>query len=210
MYKLPYFTETDQQAVIEFMKEHSFAIVTAMDEQYPVATHVPLHIDIKDDGKILLTGHIMRKSDHHKAFEKNDHVLVIFNGPHTYVSASWYANPKSASTWNYMTVHAKGKIQLHDETETYKAVKDITEKYEGTKTEATFDKLGDNYVHAMIKAIVAFTIEVQSFDNVFKLSQNHTGENQQSIIEQLRKRGDENSVKIANEMEKRLKQSIKG
>ena len=94
------------------MKENSFAVITGFGEQYPVATHIPLEIEINEDGKIFLNGHLMKNTDHHKAFENNENVLVIFNGPHTYVSASWYENPQVASTWNYMAVHAKGKISL--------------------------------------------------------------------------------------------------
>src|SRR5580765_3644164 len=131
MYKLSHFTETNQDAVIAFMKENSFAIITGTGEAYPVATQVPLFIHINEEGKIFLTGHIMRKTDHHIAFEKNSTVLVLFTGPHTYVSASWYTSPQTASTWNYMTAHAKGKISLLGETATYKAIKNITEKYEG-------------------------------------------------------------------------------
>lgn len=204
MYKLSHFTETDQEAVISFMKEYPFAIVTAIGDNYPVATHVPLSIDIKEDGKIFLSGHIMRKTDHHKAFEKNNNVMVIFTGPHTYVSASWYSNPQTASTWNYMTVHAKGKITLLDEAATYQAVKDITEKYEGKSTAASFDKLGDDYVNPMIKAIIAFTIEVESIDNVFKLSQNRDEPSKIKIIDELMKRSDDDSRKIAAEIQKRL------
>lgn len=204
MYKFPYFTEKDHEKVISFMKEYPFAIITTSGGEYPVATHVPLFIDINEDGKIFLSGHIMRKTDHHKAFEKNNNVLVIFNGPHTYVSASWYKNPQTASTWNYMTVHAKGKITLLDEAATYKAVKEITEKYEGKNTSASFDKLGDDYVNPMVKAIIAFTIEVESIDNVFKLSQNRDEESKQKIIDELMKRGDDDSKKIATEIQKRL------
>ena len=204
MYKLPHFTETNQETIIEFMKAHSFAIIAAMGEAYPVATHVPLQIHVNDNGKILLRGHIMRKSDHHKAFEKNDNVLVIFNGPHAYISASWYSNTQSASTWNYMTVHAKGKISLLDDEATYEAVKNLTDQYEGSSQPASFDKLGDEYVHALIKAIVAFSIEVESIENVFKLSQNRDEISQMNIIAQLKQRGNENAIKIAEEMEKRL------
>lgn len=204
MYKLPHFTETDQKAIIEFMTSNPFAIIAAAGESYPVATHVPLQVDKTDEGKIVLRGHIMRKSDHHKAFEKNKNVLVIFNGAHTYISASWYTNPQTASTWNYMTVHAKGKIQLLDEEATYEAVKSLTDQYEGNSNRASFNNLGDDYVHAMIKAIVAFTIEVASMENVFKLSQNRDKESKKNIIAALKQRCDENSVKIAAEMEKRL------
>ncbi len=200
MYKFSYFTEPDADAVIAFMKEYPFAIITAFGEQYPVATHIPLEIDRNEDGKIFLSGHIMKKTDHHKAFEKNRDVLIIFNGPHTYISATWYTTPQLASTWNYMTVHAKGKITLLDEQATYDAIKNITDKYEGTETAAAFNKLDDNYIASMLKAIIAFTIEVESIDNVFKLSQNRDVVSKQNIIAQLQNRGDENSLKIANRM----------
>ncbi len=109
MYKLPYYTEDNEEKLLQFMQANSFAILTGISDRYPVATHVPLTIDVQQD-KIICTGHIMKNTDHHRAFIKNENVLIIFNGPHCYVSASWYLNPVQASTWNYMTVHAKGKI----------------------------------------------------------------------------------------------------
>jgi len=204
MYKLSYFTENDDEAVIAFMKQHSFAVITAIGEQYPVATQVPLFIDVNEEGKIVLSGHIMRKTDHHKAFEKNSNVLVLFTGPHTYISASWYSNPQSASTWNYMTVQAKGKITLLDEVATYQAIKNITDHYEGKETAAAFNKMDDEYIASMLKAIVAFSIEVETLENVFKLSQNKDEQNKKQIINSLQQRQDENSKMIAEEMMKRL------
>ena len=184
------------------MKENAFAVVTGFGDEYPVASHLPLEVEIKEDGKIIFSGHLMKHTDHHKAFEKNENVLVVFNGPHTYVSASWYTKPDVASTWNYITVHAKGKIKFTDEAGTYKAIKAITNKYEGTGTAASFDKLPEEYVQRLIKAIVGFEIEVVSFENVFKLSQNHNDETRKSIVDHLHQRGDEQSGGIAKEMEK--------
>lgn len=203
MYKLPHYTETDKATIIEFVNANPFAIVTGMGEQYPVASHLPLDIEEKE-GKYFLHGHLMKKSDHHLAFEKNNNVLVIFNGPHCYISASWYSNPLGASTWNYITVHAKGKIHFTDEAGTVAAVKAVTNRFEGTGTAASFDKLSDDYVNAMVKAIVGFTIEVDSLDAVFKLSQNRDEASKKNIIEQLQKRADENSRMIAEEMQRRL------
>jgi transcriptional regulator len=203
MYKLPHFTETDNEKIIAFIQAYPFAIITGMGQQYPVASHIPIAIEEKD-GKIFLHGHIMKKSDHHLAFEKDNNVLVIFAGPHCYVSASWYTNPLGASTWNYMAVHAKGKIVFTDEAGTIKAIREVTERFEGKDTAASFDKLGDEYINAMVKAIIGFTIEVETMDAVFKLSQNRDEASKQNIIEQLKKRGDENSAMIAAEMEKRL------
>lgn len=201
MYKLSYFTEQDTEKVIAFMKENSFAVITGFGGQYPVATHIPLSVEVKADGKIVFYGHLMKKTDHHLAFEKNENVLVVFNGPHTYVSASWYSNPRVASTWNYLAVHAKGKIKFTDDEGTYQAIKDFTNKYEGTETAASFDKLPKEYIQKLIKAIVGFSIEVESFDNVFKLSQNHGEETRKSIEAHLEARGDEHSKAIAKEME---------
>jgi transcriptional regulator len=201
MYKFPYYTEQDEQKVIAFMKENAFAMITGFGEKYPVATQIPLEVELKEN-KIFLHGHIMRKTDHHKAFEKNENVLVVFTGPHCYVSASWYTNPQTASTWNYMTVHAKGKIIFTDEEGTYNAIKSLTDKYEGLETAAAFNKMPKEYILPMLKAIIGFTIEVESLENTFKLSQNRDAASKKNIIEQLKKRGDENSVAIASEMEK--------
>jgi transcriptional regulator len=203
MYKFSYYTEQDTEKVIAFMKDNAFALITGTGEKYPVATQIPLEIKIKD-GKIFLEGHLMRKTDHHLAFEKNNNVLVLFTGPHCFVSASWYTNPGVGSTWNYLTVHAKGKISFTDEEGTLKAVKAVSDKYEGTTSEGAFDNLPKEYIDHMVKAIVGFSIEVETLDNVFKLSQNRDVESQKNIIEQLKKRGDDNSVMIAEEMERRL------
>ena len=88
MYKLPYFTETDPENIHVFIRENPFAIVTGFGDEYPVASHLPLQMDIRENGKIFFSGHLMKNTDHHKAFEKNEHVLLIFTGPHSYVSAS--------------------------------------------------------------------------------------------------------------------------
>jgi len=204
MYNISYFTEPDREIIISFMKEYSFAMVTGIGESYPVATQLPLEIEEKD-GSVFLKGHLMRKTDHHLAFEKNNNVLVLFTGPHCYVSAAWYNNPNTASTWNYMTVHARGKIIFTEEKGTYEAVKSVTNKYEGTETKAAFNNMPQEYIKPILKAIVGFSIEVETIENVFKLSQNKSEEEQLNIITQLRERNINNDdLNIANEIEKRL------
>jgi transcriptional regulator len=203
MYKFAYYTEEDHEKVIAFMKENAFALITGIGENYPVATQIPLHIKVLE-GKLFLEGHMMRKTDHHLAFEKNSNVLVLFTGPHCFVSANWYTDPSMGSTWNYMTVHAKGKINFVDEAATVQMVKSLSDRYVGTQSAASFDSLSNDYINHMVKGIVGFSIEVENIDNVFKLSQNRDINSQKNIIEQLKKRGDENSAKIAEEMEHRL------
>ncbi len=203
MYKFSYYTEQDHEKVIDFMKQNSFALITGMGEAFPVATQIPLIIKI-NEGKIFLEGHMMKKTDHHLAFEKNSNVLVLFTGPHCFVNANWYTDPKMGSTWNYMTVHAKGKITFMDEEGTRNAVKAISDEYAGTLSESAYDNLPPTYIDHMVKAIQGFTIEVEAFDNVFKLSQNRDEASQKNIIRELRKRGDANATAIAHEMETRL------
>ena len=203
MFNLSIYDETDQEKVISFMKENSFAVITGLGDEYPVATHIPLEIEIRDDGKIFLSGHMMKKTDHHLAFEKNPNVLVIFNGPHCYVSASWYSTPGIGSTWNYITVHAKGTMRFKDEEGTYQAVKAITNKYEGTETNGAFDKLPQEYVQRMVKAIVGFSIEVETLDNIFKLSQDRDHQSRHNIVSHLMERGDADSKAIAEEISNR-------
>lgn len=206
MYNLPYFTEENQDTVIAFMKQNPFAIVTGNGNEYPVASHLPMNFEKRGE-KIFLTGHMMKNTDHHKGFHANGHVLVIFSGPHCFVNADWYKKPDVGSTWNYMTVHAKGKMTFTDEEGTYNAVKAITNKYVGDGKEASFDKLPEEYISKLLKAIQGFEIEVISIDNVFKLSQNHDEGDRENIIHHLRQAGNANALEIAAEMERRILQA---
>ncbi|MEP6712750.1 MAG: FMN-binding negative transcriptional regulator [Ferruginibacter sp.] len=203
MYSLPHFTEHDNENILSFMKENSFAIVTGIGEEYPVASHLPLEI-IEENDKLVFIGHLMRKTAHHNAFEKNKNVLVIFSSPHAFISAGWYADPAQASTVNYMAVHSKGKIFFTDEAGTSAAIKQITDKHIGTDSPASFDSLDKDYVAAMLKAIVGFRIEIESIENVFKLSQNRNEEERKNIVHHLEKNSASGTHFIAEEMKKRL------
>ena len=203
MYNLPYFTEENEEIVFDFMQKNSFVNIVGHDGDYPVATHVPVDLK-KDDGRIILTGHIMKNTSHHKAFEQNENVLVIFNGPHCYVSASWYVKKDVASTWNYIDVQARGKIKFYDTERTKKIVHNLTDQYESPESEASFNKLSAEYVDRLVKAIIGFTIEISSVENVFKLSQNHSLQTRENIIEKLLESNDAGANAIAFEMKKRL------
>lgn len=210
MYNLPYFKENNQEEVLQFMKEHPFIFLTGVDsDNKPVATQVPVFMDERD-GKLFLSGHMMRNTDHHKAFEYNPNVLAVFNGPHVYVSATWYDNPHQASTWNYMSVHAKGKIRFGDREELITALKRLTLHYENNNTASTtvFDNLPDEYREPLMKAIVPFEIEVIAIDNVFKLSQNRNEKSYDNIIMELEKQ-DAAGKYIAGKMRERKSQLFK-
>jgi transcriptional regulator len=206
MYSLPHFKENDQQVVVEFMKQHPFAMLIGSADNKSYATQIPMLFDERD-GKMILLGHMMRRQDHQKAFEKNPEVLVVFTGPHTYVSATWYADPHQASTWNYMSVHARGAIRFLDEAGLVGALKKLTLYYENNnpRSSTVFDNLSPDYTSKLMKSIIAFEIEVKSTGNVFKLSQNRDEESYQHIMDKLSAQ-DEDGQRIAEEMKKRKDQ----
>lgn len=204
MYKLPDFTTNNQDEVLDFMQKNTFASLIGFDGEYPVATQVPVKTVI-DGESIKLIGHIMSKTDHYNAFKQNPNVMAIFTGAHAYISASVYQNPQSASTWNYKTVQAKGKIKLLTPEETYQVIKDLTDQYEPPETSpAAFNKMGEDYIQKHLKAITGFEISVIHLDHVFKMSQNHSTINQESIISSIEQRNDALSQEVAKEMKKNL------
>lgn len=204
MYNTPYFKEEDRDVILQFMREYPFVFLTGSNENgEPVATQVPVFIDLKD-GKIFLSGHIMRNSDHQKAFARHPEVLAVFHGPHCYVSASWYSNPHMGSTWNYMSVHARGRIRFGEGEEIVTALQRLSLHYEkGNNASPTvFDNLPDDYTGKMMKGILAFEIEVTRLEHVFKLSQNRDEISYDNIIGRLKEQEGDGPL-IAAEMEKR-------
>jgi len=210
MYDLPYYKEEDEEVILRFIHEHPFAFLAGCDEhQKTVATQLPVFLEERGGG-YYLTGHIMRQTDHHVAFQKNPEVLVVFTGPHTYVSATWYSNPHQASTWNYMSVHAKGKIKFLDEDGLINVLKKLTLHFENNNRDSAtiFDNLRAEYKQPLMKAIVAFEIEVQSIEHVFKLSQDRDEASYHNIIKELNERGHDSKL-IADVMRKRAPKVFK-
>ncbi|HYF30804.1 MAG TPA: FMN-binding negative transcriptional regulator [Chitinophagaceae bacterium] len=207
MYSLPYFKEEDQEVVLQFMREHPFVTLAGCDaDNKPVITQVPVLIEQRD-GKLFLQAHIMRQTDHHKAFEQNPNVLALFTSPHTYVSASWYDDPQQGSTWNYISVHVRGTIRFMDDNGLVALMRKFTLHFENNNSQSPtiFDNLPQEYTSRMLKAIIGFEVEVESVENVFKLSQNRDEKSYHTIIGKLQSQGGAGSY-IAEEMKKRADQ----
>jgi transcriptional regulator len=204
MYNFSYFKERDKKVLLDFMEENPFAFLTG---SYlcgsPVATQIPILFEERD-GDLFLQGHIMRNTDHHKAFNENPNALIVFTGPSTYVSASWYSNPQIGSTWNYMSVHISGKINYMSEDELIQFMKKLTLKFEkgNTQSQTIYDNLPDQFLNKMMPAIAGFEIKAEKIDNVFKLSQNRDEKSYLNIISKLQTQGG-NSALVAAEMKKR-------
>ncbi len=203
MFNTSYFKENEGAVVIEFMKRHPFAMLTGCSGLEPVATQVPLLFEKRGE-KLFLLGHMMRRQDHQLAFEINPQVLAVFTGPNCYVSATWYSDPNQASTWNYMSVHARGSLRFLDEKGLEAVMQRLTLHFENGEASSStvFENLPQSYRARLTKSIIAFEIEVNSIDNVFKLSQNRDKESYDRIVGQLRQR-DHDAQLIANEMVRR-------
>lgn len=200
MYSAPYFKAKDQQEVVDFMQHHPFVMLIGKGETFPVATQVPVELKMDEEGRIKLVGHIMRKTDHAKALEKDPNVLVVFTAEHAYISASWYTQPKAVSTWNYRAVHAQGTINFLDEAATLQIVTDVTAKYEAhSKNPSLVKDMDEDYVRKNLKAIVGFEILVSDIQHVFKMSQNRDAASYHHIITQL-KEGDAEAKAVAEAM----------
>ncbi|MGA7721656.1 MAG: FMN-binding negative transcriptional regulator [Ignavibacteriaceae bacterium] len=207
MYNLPYHKEQNEQVIKDFVDRHPFAFLTGCDsENKPVATQVPVFIE-EVNGRKVLRGHIMKNTDHHKAFLHNENVLAVFTGHHTYVSATWYSNPHTASTWNYMSVHFKGIIRFLDDDALEEVLRKTSLHFENYNQQSStvFDNLPSEFKQKVMKAIAAFEIEIKGMDNVFKLSQDRDAKSYDNIKERLKNQGEDGKV-VAAEMEKRTKE----
>lgn len=205
MYDIPYHKAHDDRDITDFIARYPFAFFTGCDaENRPVATQVPVFLEERD-GRRILRGHIMRNTDHHKAFLHNPHVLVVFTGHHSYVSGTWYSNPHTPSTWNFMSVHVQGIVRFLDDDALIDVLRTTTLHFEKNDPLSTtvYDNLPADYTARLMKMIVAFEVEVQVIDTVFKLSQDRDQASYRNIINRLLEQGDEDGRVIAQEMEKR-------
>lgn len=205
MYLTNHFSTAEQADILAFMESNSFATICGIGvDGFPVATHVPVMIDLRGN-QLFLQAHIMRKQAHTIAFENNKNVLAVFHGPHSYVSAQHYEPQNTASTWNYSAVHASGVLNFLGDKELYEMLKALTAKYEqDAASPSQLKHMTEEYIQSNMKAIVAFEIEVTQLQHVFKWSQNKPSHIQDSIIQTLAKGYPEDQL-AATEMKLRLK-----
>jgi transcriptional regulator len=201
MYHLPQYKEKDHQVLVEFMKQHSFAMLIGSANNIPAATQIPLLIEERDE-KIFLKGHFMRNTDHHKSFETNPNALCIFTGPHSYISASWYTNQQTASTWNYVSVHVRGEIKFLGHEKLIEMLEELNDHYEGRDSPSSYSQLSTEYIERLSKAIIGFEIEAKEIDGIFKLSQNRDERSYDNIVYELKNKGGE-AKEIGDLMEQR-------
>lgn len=204
MYEHSDYKDPQPGAMKDFIEKHPFAVLSGCTKNYePVATQVPVFLE-QQDGHWVVRGHMIRGSEHHKAFAENPKVILVFPGDHAYVSATWYKDPQQASTWNYMSVQVKGEICFKDRSTLIEVLKKTTLHFEkgDLNSPTIYDNLDTNYTGRLLDYIVAFEIRVDHMDHVFKLSQDKDAQSYENIIKELKK-GEAGARAIAGEMEKR-------
>lgn len=198
MHIIKYFREENREKILEFMRQNDFAILVAYDGAKPVASHLLMEV-LEEGEKLWINGHMSKANPLWKMFETNPQVLVIFQGPHTYISPTWY-NHVNVPTWNYQSVHVYGKPRLITEkTETYGILKRLTDGYE-TNTPYSLETLPQDFVEKEMRGVAAFQMEVTEIEANYKLSQNRDEESYRSIVAHLERRTDDYSQEIAEAM----------
>ena len=198
MYTPQHYKKEDRKNLLDFIRSNSFGILVNQVDGKPWATHIPLELDIDADGNDILVGHIAKANPQWKHFTETDEVLCIFNGPHSYVSSSWYAD-EEVPTWNYIAVHVYGHISILPEAEVLASMHKLVEKYEqDSKHPISLHDMSPKTM-AQIRGVVGFKIIITNIQATYKLSQGRE-QDHPKIISELKER-DAGAKAIANRME---------
>ena len=187
----------DRQEILAFLQANSFPSLVSFDGKKLAATHLPVEVEAAPDGAWTVFGHLSRANPQWQTF-KDQEVLLIFQGPHTYISPRWYGQ-SNVPTWNYMVVHLYGKVRLLGGAALHDLLSRLVGKHE-PGTGYSLADLSPSYVDSQMQGIVGLAVDVSGVEASFKLSQNRNEADHASIIRELEKRPDGDSHKVARRM----------
>lgn len=202
MYIPSQYRNENHQEIRDFLIENSFGILISRNHEKLLATHIPLELTIEKEGIVELTGHLSKENPQWKNFNKNEEVLAVFPGPHSYVSSSWYQH-EEVPTWNYIAVHVYGILQIMEKDELLDSLRKMVDKYEkNSDNPISVDRMSEKTMR-QINGIVGFKITVRDVQAVSKLSQNRNEQDYHNIVCQLEKSKNTKAVAVAEEMKKK-------
>ena len=178
MYTPKHFLETDEAKIAALIGEIAMGTLISVSGGSVTTTHIPF---IYEQEKQKLVGHVARANPQWKLLPDAEDLLVIFQGPHTYISPSWYLNA-GVPTWNYAVVHIHGTARVFDDTEQLKKLVDRLTRTHESSIEPPW--AGD-YDQRMLEHIIGIEIDVTDMTAKFKLNQNRPVEDRQSVIAEL-------------------------
>lgn len=196
----------DPNEIFELMESNSFATVITTDgDDIPFATHMPVLLDRTRGPHGTLISHIARANPQWQHFANGKEILVLFSGPHAYISPSWYAGDYNVPTWNYMAVHAYGKPKVvEDHAVLQQMLTDLVATFEQSLSPTWAVDWDDERNHNMMKGIVGFEMEITRLEGKSKLNQNKTVADQQGVIDALRQSNDTTITQVADQMMQNL------
>ena len=200
MYIPKLFKMDNHAEIFNFIRQNSFGILIIADNNVPVATHIPIELELTAENEPILRGHVSKANPQALLFEKNSQALVIFTGAHTYISSSWYAQ-ENVSTWNYTAVHVYGQIRTLSEDELLESVEKLTKKYEsGVEKPLYVSNMSSEMVRKQVKGITGFELKIQDIQAKAKLSQNRTDADYKNVVEKLEETPDFQAKEVARLM----------
>ena len=201
MYIPDLFKNENQTEVEQFLHENGFAILINQTNGKLWGTHTPLFLETTSNGKKILGGHISRQNPQAENFKNGDEVLAIFNGPHTYISPSWYDH-ENVPTWNYIAIHVYGKLRLLDYDESVASLTKLVDKYEKNQENPISVEGLSEKTMLQARGILAFEIDITEIQATKKMSQNRDDKNYKNIIDHLEKSKKTDDHQVAEEMRK--------
>lgn len=203
IYSPEQFTVTDRDALVRLIQQNSFATLIVGSGHDPMVAHIPV---LLDEATGILHAHVARANPLWQQLTPDREVLVVFHGPHHYVSPSWYSVHPSVPTWNYAVVHVSGvPAIIEDQVRVESMLRKLVDEHESrSETPWTMD-LPPDYLRKMIDAVVAFEVRITRMQGKFKLSQNRPGVDRSNVIAALKDTGDDSATRLANLMQQVLK-----
>ena len=182
---------------VDFLKNNSFGILFSVHDGEPYATHIPMIYSADEGGGEFLLGHIARANPQWHDMD-GQKVMAVFQGPHAYISPSWYVERDQVPTWNYTAVHVTGKLEILGNKETESLIGSMLSFY--GKDADISHHLQEIPFSNMMKAIVGFRIVIEKIEGKKKLSQNKSSETQKKVTDQLINSGSPMSVELGHIM----------
>lgn len=201
MYLPNSFKEDNLEVLHQLMQQNNFAVVATAKDGTIEASHLPLLLN-PDQGRYgTLVGHLARANPLWRSFAEQQEVLVIFQGPHSYVSPSWYEQMPSVPTWNYAVVHAYCKPTIIEDFDRLQILlKRLVDTHEAGYEQPWQMDLPQDYLHTMLKAIVGFEFEIVRLEGKFKMSQNRSLTDQKRVAHALEGNPDQTVAAVAELM----------
>jgi transcriptional regulator len=180
------FHVSDRQVLCEFLERHSFATLVSVVDGKPFATHLPLLLDRMPTAHGALLGHVARANPQWRTFDGQQEALAIFQGPHAYVSPSWYSTSPAVPTWNYTAVHVYGAPRIIDDEQAFSDLLDrLIAFYAAGMPTPWPGILPADFRATLMKGIVGFVMAIDRIEGKFKLSQNRSDADQRRVVAHL-------------------------